>query len=335
MAFTLQVLQNYCDRTKLRLYGSSQEVYLFDGVDPYRSEGITRQFLSDAGVYHERYFKPSHFGMLLERAFERADFRIDSYQDLNVLDLGSGSGNTVIPLVSRNRSVKLVATDLSIDLLLILADLVRQKEYRDQIGFVCADANRKTFYDGVFDLVVGASILHHLIEPARVLTNALSYLKPGGVAVFFEPFEYGCNLMKTLYLLVLDEPRSQNDLHPDVIAHFKAIIRDYNARFDLEKMKPFTKDLDDKWLFTRSFFADICRRSGCRLVEIRNNKEEALAQAYTHQLLENLRLSGLGHHPLPSWVLEFCAEFDQQLDVSLKRRLVLDGTVVIRKALTA
>ena len=331
MALTLATLKRYCDPSKLKPYNSAHEVFLFGGVDPYRSEGISRQFLSDASVYHERYFKPSHFGMLLERAFECADFPIDSYQELNVLDLGSGSGNTVIPLASRNRSLKLVATDLSIDLLRILATLVRDKEYSDQIGFICADANRKTFYDGVFDLVVGAYILHHLIDPAKVLTNALACLKPGGLAVFFEPFEYGCNLMKDLYLLVLDEPRCQDGLHPDVVAHFKAIIRDYNARFDLENVKPFTKDLDDKWLFTKRFFADICGRNGCRLVELRNNKDEVLAQAFTNQLLENLQLSGLGHHPLPGWVLEICGEFDQHVDVSLKRRLVLDGTAVIRK----
>jgi SAM-dependent methyltransferase len=335
VAFTLQVLQNYCDRTKLRLYGASQEVYLFDRVDPYRSEGITRQFLEDARVYHERYFKPTHFSALLQRAFEQAAFPIDGQPGLAVLDLGSGSGNTVIPLLSRNRSLKLVATDLSIDLLQILATLVRDKEYANQIGFICADANQKTFYDGVFDVVVGASILHHLIDPAKVLTNALAYLKPGGLAVFFEPFEYGCNLMKNLYLLVLDEPRCQADLPPEVVAHFKAIIRDYNARFDLETVKPFTKDLDDKWLFTKRFFADICRRSGCRLVEILNNKEEGLAQAYTNQLLENLKLSGLGHYPLPSWLLQLCGEFDQCLDLSLKRGLVLDGTAVIRKAPSA
>ena len=335
MALTQEALKQYCDPSKLKPFRSSGEVFLFDKVDPYRSDGITRQFLSDARVYHERYFKPSHFGTLLDRAFECAGFQMDSARDLSVLDLGSGSGNTVIPLVSRNRSLKLVATDLSIDLLQILATLVRDREYRDQIGFVCADANRKTFYDGVFDLVVGAYILHHLIEPARVVTNALAYLKPGGVAVFFEPFEYGCNLMKTLYLQVLDDPRGRDDLAPEVTAHFNAIIRDYNARFDVENVKPFTKDLDDKWLFTRKFFADLCRSNGCQLLEIRNNKEEALAQAFTNQLLENLTLSGLGHHALPRWVLEICEEFDRHLDVSLKRRLVLDGTVVIRKAPTA
>jgi hypothetical protein len=130
--------------------------------------------------------------------------------------------------------------------------------------------------------------------------------------------------MKNLYLLILDDPRGQNELPPDVIAHFKAIIRDYNARFDIEQVKPFTKDLDDKRLFTRSFVADICCRNGCRLVEIRN-KEQALVRAFTDQLLENLKLSGLEHHRLPNWVLEICGEFDEHLDVSLKRRLVLEG----------
>ena len=331
MALTLEMLETYCDKSKLKAYNSSHEVFVFDGVDRYHSEGISRQFLSDAGVYHERYFKPGRFAMLLERAFESAGFPIDSCQDLSVLDLGSGSGNTVIPVVGRNRSLKLVATDLSIDLLLILASLVRHKEYRDQIGFVCADANRKIFNEGAFDLVVGAYILHHLIEPARTVTNALSYLKPGGVAVFFEPFEYGCNLMKTLYLLVLDDSRAQKDLPPAVIAHFKSIIRDYNARFDVENVKPFTKDLDDKWLFTQRFFADLCRQADCRMLGIRNNKEGVLERAFTEQMFENLKLSGLDCHPLPRWLLELCEEFDQHLDVSLKRRLVLDGTVIIRK----
>jgi SAM-dependent methyltransferase len=331
MAFDLQVLQNYCDRTKLQLYGSSKEVYLFDGVDPYRSEGITRQFLQDARAYHERYFKPTHFSALLQRAFERAEFPIDGQPGLAALDLGSGSGNTVIPLLSRNRSLKLVATDLSIDLLQILATLVRDKEYCDQIGFICADANQKTFYDGVFDLVVGTSILHHLLDPAKALTNALSYLKPGGVAILFEPFEYGCNMMKNLYHLILDDPRCRGEIPPEVLAHFLAVILDYNARFDVERVKPYTQWLDDKWLFTRRFFGDICLQTGCRLVAIANNREDLLEEAYTRQLLDNLKLTGLEQHKLPDWCLEICLEFDRLVEPSLKRRLVLDGMVIIRK----
>ena len=65
MALTLETLQQYCDKSKLKPYDSLHEVFLFDGVDPYRSEGISSQFLSDARVYHERYFKPTHFGSQL------------------------------------------------------------------------------------------------------------------------------------------------------------------------------------------------------------------------------------------------------------------------------
>src|SRR5262249_18523444 len=158
--------------------------------------------------------------------------------------------------------ITLVATDLSIDLLVILATLVEDKPFRDRLGFVCADANRKMFHENAFDLVVGGSILHHLMEPASALSTCLSYLRPGGLAIFFEPFEYGCNILKTIYHCILDDPRCQDDIDPPVRASFVAMIRDYNARFDVDEIKPYTKYLDDKWLFTRRFFSATCCRAG-------------------------------------------------------------------------
>jgi SAM-dependent methyltransferase len=331
MALSAQALGAFCNAANLRPHASASDVFVYRGVDPYRSEGITRQFLQDAAGYHERYFKPTRYSRQLQRAFQRADFHFDSRSGLQVLDLGSGSGNTVLPLVGQNPSIKLVATDLSIDLLLILAGLVRDQDCRDQIGFICADANQKIFHDGVFDLVVGSAILHHLLQPAEAIAHALACLKPGGVAVFFEPFEYGCNLLKTLYHFLLDEPRVRQGLHPDVAAHFLAMIRDYNARFDVEAVKPFTKYLDDKWLFTRRFFAEACHRNGCQLVDILNNREDSLAEAFTSQVLENLQLTGLGDHPLPDRLMEICREFDRSLSLDLRRQLLVDGVVVIRK----
>lgn len=331
MAFTLDTLQRFCDRSKLTPCGSSGEVFLFDGVDPYQSEGISRQFLQDARIYHERYFKPTHFRMLLQRAFARAEFPIGTQSDLAVLDLGSGSGNTVIPLLDFNPSLKVIATDLSIDLLLILAELVRGHDYGQRLGFICADANGKTFYDGVFDAVIGSAILHHLMRPEAAVIHALASLKPGGLAVFFEPFEYGCNMMKNLYLLILDDPRCPAEIAPEVIAHFQATIKDFNARFDVGTVKPHTQWLDDKWLFTGQFFGEISRRSGCQLMGLFNNWEDSLEDVYTRQLLDSLKLTGLGEHKLPAWCLELCRDYDRSVALPLKRSLVLWGTALIRK----
>jgi SAM-dependent methyltransferase len=331
MAMTLKTLQAYCDPKKLRTYGSSQDVFLYDGVDPYRTLGITDQFLANAALYHERYFRPSPFGDWLQSAFATAELSPAARTELAVLDLGSGSGNTVVPLLSRNPTWKVVATDLSIDLLLILAALLKETDYGERIGFVCADANRKTFYDGVFDLVVGASILHHLMRPSEAVTRALACLRPGGAAIFIEPFEYGCNLMKNLYHQLLDDPRVESDLHPEVAAHFQAIIHDYNARFEPESPKPYTQDLDDKWLFTKRFFGQICARNGCRLIDITNIRAGALEEACTLQVLGNLQLTGLDRHTLPAWCLTLCRDYDRSLDLELKRQMLLEGTVIIRK----
>jgi SAM-dependent methyltransferase len=329
MALGLEALKSYCDPEKLIPAAARQDVFLLDGVEPYRCEGITEQFLENASTYHERYFNPGHFAELLDEAFRRTQFPLHGARHVDVLDLGSGSGNTVVPLLSREASVRVVATDLSIDLLVILATLAQNKPFQDRLGFVCADANRKGFHENAFDLVVGGSILHHLMEPASALTTCLSYLRPGGLAIFFEPFEYGANILKTIYQCILDDPRCQDDIDPAVHASFVAMIRDYNARFDAEQTKPYTKYLDDKWLFTRRFFATTCRHAGCHLLEIYNNMRSEMQ--FTELVLTNLRLAGLGAHALPSWVLDITSDFDRRLGPRLCEQLVMDGTIIMKK----
>ena len=54
----------------------------------------------------------------------------------------------------------------------------------------CADAMLDVFVPESFDLVTGAAILHHLIDPSRALVAAHRALKPGGFAMFFEPFRF-------------------------------------------------------------------------------------------------------------------------------------------------
>ncbi len=55
------------------------------------------------------------------------------------------------------------------------------------VDFVCADGERLPFADGSFDRVWGNAVLHHL-DLGRAARELHRVLRPGGLAVFCEPW---------------------------------------------------------------------------------------------------------------------------------------------------
>jgi hypothetical protein len=86
------------------------------GEDRGRTPGVTGQFLEDADRYHERYTSHGYFRMLIEAALARRGVGPVS----SVLDLGSGSGNSVVPSLSLFPEAEVVAIDISPQLLAML-----------------------------------------------------------------------------------------------------------------------------------------------------------------------------------------------------------------------
>jgi 2-polyprenyl-3-methyl-5-hydroxy-6-metoxy-1,4-benzoquinol methylase len=101
----------------------------------------------------------------------------------HVLDLGCGHGMAGVILARRGASV--TALDLSLG-------YVREAHQRAQangvrIQFVQAAGERLPFADETFDRIWGSAILHHL-EPRRAAGELRRVLRPGGMAVFCEPW---------------------------------------------------------------------------------------------------------------------------------------------------
>src|SRR5204863_2644242 len=83
--------------------------------------GVTAQFLEHADEYHRNYLNLDYWRFLLDRAFDA----IGEMQDPSlIIDIGSGSGNSVIPLAERFPGANIVATDISPQLLAILRDFL-------------------------------------------------------------------------------------------------------------------------------------------------------------------------------------------------------------------
>jgi len=183
---------------------------------------------------------------------------------------------------------------------------------------------------GAFDLVTGASILHHLAHPRQGLLAAANALKPGGHAIFTEPFD-GYGVIRLAYERILAEAALRGEpLDPAVEASLRAMIADVAARTMPDRMAPGFADLDDKWLFSREYFEEVGRLVGFANVRFVPHNDHATL--YRDIALVQLRLyAGADDLTLPAWAMEVLDAHDRALPPPVKRLLMLEGSIVLTK----
>lgn len=296
--------------------------------------GITDQFLKNAATYAERYSAVGYFKRLIENALcvgGRPSPRL-------ILDFGSGSGNSVFPCLELFPDAEIIATDLSENLLAILRDHVATNHsFRNRLSLVCVDATKPYFAENCADIVIGAAILHHLIDPAACVKSACRALRPGGKAIFFEPFEAGNAVLRLAYedVLRLDKLGAMGEkLDPLAVHLFSIMLNDYKARAGLNENSPLLKQLDDKWLFTRAYFEDILKSLPGVSVEIA--PLNGLERPFSAQTETNLRL-GLGisgeraREIVPQWAWDIFASYDESFSIELKRDLPVEACIIFER----
>jgi ubiquinone/menaquinone biosynthesis C-methylase UbiE len=102
----------------------------------------------------------------------------------DILDLGTGTARIPIELCRRAKDCRIMAADAATNML----DLARLNVeiaglmFRIQLAHV--DAKKMPFADGMFDIVISNSILHHIPEPIAALREAVRVLRPGGLLFF-------------------------------------------------------------------------------------------------------------------------------------------------------
>ena len=291
---------------------------------------ISEQFKANAGEYHARYAASAHFEGLFRQAIAGAKAKVAEAP--LILDLGSGSGvNSIVPCFNMFPGARQVATDLSGDLLAILADYAAHAGLSDRVVCVVMDAMTSRAEHGVFDLVTGASILHHLEHPRQGLLAAANALKPGGYAVFTEPFD-GYGVIRLAYERILAEAALRGvTLDPAVEASLKAMIGDIAARTMPDRTAPGFTDMDDKWLFSREYFEEVGRMVGFSAVKFVPHNDHATL--YRDIAATQLRLhAGLDDLFLPDWAIDILDAHDRALPPPVKRLLMLEGSIVLTRA---
>jgi len=137
---------------------------------------VRRAFDRAAGSYDEAAVLQKE---VCSRLLERLDLVRLSPQ--LILDAGVGTGEAVAPLLKRYKKSRLVALDLSEQMLrkaLSQGSLMRRPER------VCADIEQLPFREHSFDLVFSSLTLQWCNDLAATMQGLLRVLKPGGLLMF-------------------------------------------------------------------------------------------------------------------------------------------------------
>lgn len=290
---------------------------------------VSDQFRANAADYHQRYAASDHFERLFRQGLQETGVRLPERS--RILDLGSGSGvNSIVPCMRLFPGARCVATDLSGELLAMLAAYQRDLGKADEVVCVQMDAMSSHVTPGAFDLVTGASILHHLERPQEGLAAAARALKPGGCAIFFEPFD-GWGIMRLAFEWILAEAELRGEpLDAAVDQALRSSVRDIAARTNPDPQSELFRMLDDKWLFSREGMTAIALEAGFAEARIvaNNSRPNLYEKAGTIQL----RLStGRTDLSLPAWAMDILRAFDEALPPPVKRAAMLEGTVVLTR----
>ncbi|WP_067016897.1 malonyl-ACP O-methyltransferase BioC [Marinomonas spartinae] len=113
---------------------------------------------------------------VLERLFQvLPQMTVDS-----VLDLGTGTGRAIPLLRSLFSPNRLLAMDLSQQML----SQARIGVHSQETSFICADAEALPFADETFDLVLSSLALQWCLRPDVLFDGLYQAVKPGGYIVF-------------------------------------------------------------------------------------------------------------------------------------------------------
>jgi SAM-dependent methyltransferase len=213
------------------------------------------QFRDEWYLDHETWIRP-------------AIAQLEPLAGRRLLDFGCGHG--MASVVCARRGALVTGFDLSPG---YLQEAARRAAANSvTVSFLQADGERLPFADNSFDRIWGNAILHHL-ELHRAARELVRVLRPGGVAVFCEP--WGENPLLTLARRHLpypgkqrtpdEEPLRSRQLAPLREAFDEFTIQSYQLLSMVRRLRPSSSvlahlDQADRWLLRRvPFLRRFCR----------------------------------------------------------------------------
>jgi SAM-dependent methyltransferase len=286
-------------------------------------EGVNDAFLGQAEDYYKKYQGFDYWRSLIAAAARR----VGANDPRLIVEFGCGFGNSTLPMLDLFPNATIVATDISPNLLSILHRLLESRGMTDRCIAVAMDAHKPYIVPGIADLVVGSAILHHLSEPGQFVAEATRVLKPGGSAVFFEPFEAGLAILRVACQEMAAEAARGNHTGPfvDFAVNISKMLEPQVLR-----RVPNWRDLDDKWAFPRSVLQSIADATNTELIVYPLHDNKAQFRRHFTYMIE--AYGGLKREDMPDWAWKPFDRFDNDtFSPEMLTDLPIEGCVIFRK----
>jgi ubiquinone/menaquinone biosynthesis C-methylase UbiE len=229
-----------------------RQIYGLSG-QPAGSEATGEHTLYNALAQNAKDFAELS-GLCLDRDFV----------DLDILEVACGSGwvtGTLMraPAVSHCR---FHAFDISPGGPKMLGRFAASLGERNVLELSVQDACDMKFTPNSFDLVMGNSMLHHLDNFGRHLTDCFKILKPGGIALYGEPFVIG-------HVLVAAAMKTACAITERNIPAVNGYYKNISFKMQNNGDEAALSHLVDKHMFMREVFFSEVHRLGFSRIEIR------------------------------------------------------------------
>lgn len=285
--------------------------------------GVNKVFLEDAEAYYIKYQGFTYWKDQLSIVCDKLSIQNPSV----IVEYGCGFGNATLPILEIFPQAKVLATDISPNLLAILKRLLPARGLEERCVPVAMDALKPYVREGSADLVFGAAILHHLVRPEEFVASAMRVLRPGGIAFFFEPLEGGHAILLQIVAEVLREATRREEWnHPLYCLNLLA----EGFRPQVFRGGEGWAERDDKWAFPRSKLDDMAAAAGAEATVLPLHDHVGQFRRHLTYMLETY--VSVPRDTVPPWVWEIVDRYDQSsFSPEMLRDLALEGCVIFRK----
>ena len=190
-------------------------------------------------------------------------------ENIRILELGAGLGRATFGLINVFNPMQIIVSEPFQSLLPQLRANLNYWGFPAPRGFVAAyDANHEvSIKKGKINLIIGNSVLHHIVHYRECLRRCAELLDTPGAAIFAEPTKDAWAFLLTVLRAVhhIGSQKSGNfSLAPGTLDIIKRMYVTAQSRIDKANNLEYLATLEDKHLFSLQQMERLARELGFR-----------------------------------------------------------------------